>query len=254
MRAPSTDLLRALRLAALPPPKQPICLAGHPTTSSLFRSFRTSSHLPAAEQPQSRSRPLPSSLSASSPSQPRSQVNNPHAPKTHDRGPTSKEETQTDFSKMDILTNAGAATPATSIDACTTDGFHLNNGIHTSGGMGVLLLDGEAFVWTPWPTNAGTTKTGFGSFVDKRGILTIPPTSLGILSLLYPKPDLLIVGTGRKLWMLSRDTRKFLSEGLGIRVDVMDTANAAAAYNLLAMERGVGEVGALMIPDGFSGA
>jgi uncharacterized protein len=53
--------------------------------------------------------------------------------------------------------------------------------------------------------------------------------------------------------MLSRETRKYLSEYLGIRVDVMDTANAAAAYNLLATERGVTEVGALMIPDGFKG-
>jgi hypothetical protein len=150
---------------------------------------------------------------------------------------------------MDILANAGVGTPATSIDACAADGFHLNNGVQTTGGAGVLLLDGEAFVWRPWTTEAA----GFGPLLDRRGILDIPRSSLGILALIYPKPDLLIVGTGRKLWMLSRDTRRYLSEELGIKVDAMDTANAAAAYNLLATERGPDEVGALMIPDGFKG-
>jgi hypothetical protein len=53
--------------------------------------------------------------------------------------------------------------------------------------------------------------------------------------------------------MLSKDTRRYLSEELGMRVDVMDTANAAAAYNLLVMERGVEGVGAILIPDGFVG-
>lgn len=154
---------------------------------------------------------------------------------------------------MDILANAGAVIPANSIDACTKDGFHLNNGQQTAGGMGLLLLDGEAFVWTPWDTNAGTSAEGFGKMLDRRGILNIPQSSLGVLELVYPKPDLLIIGTGRKLWMLGKETRKYLSETLGIRVDVMDTGNAAAAYNLLATERGITEVAALMIPDGFRG-
>ncbi len=154
---------------------------------------------------------------------------------------------------MDILANAGVGTPATAIDACLADGFHLNNGVQTRGGAGVLLLDGEAFVWTPWTVVAGEGPSNFGRLLDRRGILDLPRSSLGILALVYPKPDLLIVGTGRKLWMLSRDTRRYLSEELGIKVDAMDTANAAAAYNLLATERGPAQVGALMIPDGFTG-
>ena len=155
---------------------------------------------------------------------------------------------------MDIMSSAGVTVPATSIDACVHDGFHLNNGVQTTGGMGVLLLDGEAFVWTPWNTQQQKpTEIGFGSLLSKRGILDIPISSLGLFSLIYPKPDLLIIGTGRKLWMLSKETRKYLSEELGMKVDAMDTANAAAAYNLLATERGTSEVGALMIPDGFRG-
>lgn len=89
--------------------------------------------------------------------------------------------------------------------------------------------------------------------MNARGVLDIPISSLGVLELVHPKPDLLIVGTGRKLYMLSPPTRKYIYETLGIRVDVMDTANAAASYNLLATERGVQMVAALLIPDGFRG-
>ncbi|EXJ59544.1 uncharacterized protein A1O5_12169 [Cladophialophora psammophila CBS 110553] len=179
---------------------------------------------------------------------------------------------------MDILASAGVEEPATSIDACTSDGFHLNNGVHTSGGKGVILVGGEAFLWQPWmPTTTGAAATdaasypgnaasktsgsgsgsgehkGFTVFLDPRGMLNFPPSTLGLLSLLYPKPDLLLIGTGRKLWMLSRETRRYLSEELGIKVDVMDTPNAAAAYNLLVMERGVEEVGSILIPEGWRG-
>ncbi|EXJ83313.1 hypothetical protein A1O1_06932 [Capronia coronata CBS 617.96] len=311
MRPPSTDLLRALRLATFPSLRQsapscscscsctyspatirPACLAARPTsrcpTSSspsplLRRTIQTSSQLTKQSlspgRPVSSPRrtentntsPTTSKPTATSDLDSRSSLN-PQAPKSHDRGPASEEDTQTDFAKMDILTNAGATTPATSIDACVHDGFHLNNGVQTRGGLGVLLLDGEAFVWAPWnanaankkketdstsstTTNGGVTSSpeGFNAFLDRRGILTIPPSSLGIFELIYPRPDLLLIGTGRKLWMLGAETRKYLSEQLGIRVDIMDTANAAAAYNLLAMERGVTEVAGLMIPDGFVG-
>lgn len=45
-------------------------------------------------------------------------------------------------------------------------------------------------------------------------------------------------------------TRKFLA-GLGVRVDVQDTRNAAAQFNLLATERGVGSVAAALVPVGW---
>lgn len=176
---------------------------------------------------------------------------NQYAPKNHDRGPKSTEDTQTDFGAMDVLGHV--ATPATSVDACTPDGFHLDNGVKTEGGNGIVLVGGEAFTWQPW-TNAST---GPNELLDTRkGILTFPKESLGLLEMLHPKPDLLIVGTGGKLWMLSQETRKYVSEVLGCRLDVVDTANAAAMYNLLAKERGVeggAGVGALLLPIGWVG-
>ena len=45
-------------------------------------------------------------------------------------------------------------------------------------------------------------------------------------------------------------TRKYIN-GLGIRVDVQDTRNAAAQFNLLATERGVSNVAAALIPIGW---
>jgi NADH dehydrogenase [ubiquinone] 1 alpha subcomplex assembly factor 3 len=61
--------------------------------------------------------------------------------------------------------------------------------------------------------------------------------------------DLLIVGTGLSTLPLSPETRQHLVS-LGIRLEVQDTRNAAAQFNLLATERGVGDVAAALIPIG----
>ena len=63
--------------------------------------------------------------------------------------------------------------------------------------------------------------------------------------------DLLVIGTGPSTQVLSPGTRK-LFNNMGIRVEISDTRNAAAQYNLLATERGVHEVGAIMIPAGWT--
>lgn len=205
---------------------------------------------------------------------------NPNAPKTKDRGPTSTEDTQTDFGKLDIFSTANIEAPATSVDACTTDGFHLNNGIKTDGGAGILLVGGEAFVWRPWlytpsesgagagtgsPTGASQTASptspatssafaaATNALLTPRQTFMIPPASLAVLDLLYPKPDLLILGTGEHLHMLEPATRNHLAASLGIKVDVMDTHNACATYNLLATERGVDSVAGLFLPVGWTG-
>lgn len=50
---------------------------------------------------------------------------------------------------------------------------------------------------------------------------------------------------------LSPETKNHL-HSLGIRVDVLDTRNAAAQFNMLATERGVSEIAAAMIPIGWN--
>jgi uncharacterized protein len=60
----------------------------------------------------------------------------------------------------------------------------------------------------------------------------------------------LIIGVGKHNLPLSPKTRQLISE-LGIRVEMLDTRNAAAQFNLLATERGVSEVAAALIPIGW---
>jgi NADH dehydrogenase [ubiquinone] 1 alpha subcomplex assembly factor 3 len=176
---------------------------------------------------------------------------NPRAPSHADRGPKSTEDTQTDFTAMDIFNSSSTPQPANSIDACTPTGFHLSNGTKTTGSKGIMLVGGEAFDWSPWATSS----TEGGPLLDKRGLLHLPPSTLAVLAHLYPRPDLLVLGTGDKLHPLHPSTREYCMSELGVRVDVMDTANASATYNLLARERGLeaGGVGAALFPISWRG-
>ena len=61
---------------------------------------------------------------------------------------------------------------------------------------------------------------------------------------------MLILGLGASTYPLAPETRRYL-QTLGIRVDVQDTRNAAAQFNLLATERGVGNIAAALLPIGF---
>lgn len=49
---------------------------------------------------------------------------------------------------------------------------------------------------------------------------------------------------------LSPKTRAFVNS-LGIRIDIQDTRNASAQFNLLATERGVSNIAAALIPIGW---
>ena len=62
--------------------------------------------------------------------------------------------------------------------------------------------------------------------------------------------DMLILGLGPSMYPISPETRKYINS-LGIRVDIQDTRNAAAQFNLLATERGVGSIAAALIPLGW---
>lgn len=143
---------------------------------------------------------------------------------------------------MDVFSNAPA--PTASIDACISDGFHLDNGVKITGGSGLLLVSGEAFAWRPW--EAG----GRGRLLNKKGQWDTGEGAWGVLGLVWPKPDLLILGLGPSMHPIAPETRRYINE-MGIRVDVQDTRNAAAQFNLLATERGVSNVACALIPIGW---
>ncbi|KAH8423249.1 Mth938-like domain-containing protein [Aspergillus melleus] len=167
-------------------------------------------------------------------------------PANHDRGPESKEDTQTDFAALNVLGDIPA--PTTAVDACLDNGFHLNNGLRVRGGSGVLLVGGEAFAWNPWKVTGGSK----ADMMNRKGQFEVDEQVWGILGLVWPRPDLLILGTGASVLPLSPETRRQINS-LGLRVEVVDTRNAAAQFNLLATERGVSEIAAAMIPIGWKG-
>ena len=110
------------------------------------------------------------------------------ATKSSDRGPASKEDTQTDFGTLNVLGNTPP--PSTSIDACLTDGFHLDNGVKIGGGSGCLLIAGEAFAWRPWES----TQKGFGSrrggMINRKGQWEVENDAWGVFDLVWPKPGM----------------------------------------------------------------
>ena len=63
---------------------------------------------------------------------------------------------------------------------------------------------------------------------------------------------MLIIGMGETVFPLSPETKRYINS-LGVRVEMLDTRNAAAQFNLLATERGVSEIAAAMIPIGWKG-
>ncbi|KAH7000247.1 NADH dehydrogenase 1 alpha subcomplex assembly factor 3 [Ilyonectria destructans] len=148
----------------------------------------------------------------------------------------------TDFGDLDVL--ADVPIPSTSVDVCMYDGFGLNSGVTISDGNGVMLVDGEVFNWRPWEAK------GSMNLANKKGQFDIPAQSFALFDLIWPRPDLLIIGTGPSIMPLSPETRRHISE-LGIRIELLDTRNAAAQFNLLATERGVSDVAAALIPVGW---
>lgn len=112
----------------------------------------------------------------------------PPKPQSHDRGPPSSEKTQTDFSELNVLGNI--PTPATAIDACLDDGFHLDNGVKVTGGDGVLLVGGEAFRWRPWEGFQGEVgdRKRQANMVNEKGQFDVPEEVWGLLALVWPRP------------------------------------------------------------------
>lgn len=126
------------------------------------------------------------------------------------------------------------------------DGFAFNSGLRIKG-AGALLAAGEAFAWRPWLTASPSVRT---QLVNSKGQFDIGQEAWGLLDLMWPKPDILVIGTGSSITPLSVADRQRLSN-LGIRVEVQDTRNAAAQFNLLATERGSQQVAAALIPIGW---
>lgn len=92
----------------------------------------------------------------------------------------------TDFAAMDILGNTPV--PSTTVDICMSDGFQLNSGARIEDGSGVILVGGEAFRWRPW------LPRGEPRLLNSKGQWEIPNDTLGLLSLIWPRPGMFLYG------------------------------------------------------------
>ncbi|KAI1085608.1 hypothetical protein F5B20DRAFT_575116 [Whalleya microplaca] len=161
-------------------------------------------------------------------------------------GDAPQHRSPTNFGALDVLGNVPV--PASSVDVCMSDGFQLNSGAKILDGAGVLLVGGEPFRWRPWLARGNGGKGP--RLLNARGQWDVPNETFGLLGLIWPRPDLLILGLGPDIRPLSPELRKHISS-LGMKVEILDTRNAAAQFNLLATERGVNDVAAALIPIGW---
>ncbi|KAE8149302.1 hypothetical protein BDV25DRAFT_156566, partial [Aspergillus avenaceus] len=167
MHSPSPQLLRALRTSiAAPNVANRLCMNARPV-SRINPWMQPSRNNSSQVRP---TRMIPRAHTAK--------------PASHDRGPRSKEDTQTDFAALNVLGNIPA--PTTAIDACLDSGFHLNSGLKVTSGDGLLLVGGEAFSWRPWQVRDG----GLSSMVNQKGQFEVDEQVWGLLSLVWPRPGM----------------------------------------------------------------
>ncbi|KAM0323319.1 hypothetical protein ACHAQA_008911 [Verticillium albo-atrum] len=169
----------------------------------------------------------------------------------HDKPPPITEKTKpTDLADFDVL--GSAPIPSTNIEATLPRGFLLNSGLSIYNGAGALLVNGEAFAWRPWLANRkpGVSEAESLTLVNKKGQFELPAEAFAVLSLMWPRPDLLVLGVGPTIRPLSPETRRHIS-ALGMRIEVLDTRNASSEFNMLATERGVEDIAAALIPLGW---
>ncbi|KAF9578808.1 hypothetical protein BGW38_005222 [Lunasporangiospora selenospora] len=148
------------------------------------------------------------------------------------------------------------------ITVCTKHGFVTTEAITLQGP--VLCIGGQVFLWDVYKEGGAidqmikaTSATG-GAGASNASSSPLPARSIlenmdeatakdifKVFEVMSPRPEILIVGTGKTFAPLSPAVRSVI-RNLGIQVDMMSTANAAATYNMLAEEGR--EVAAALLP------
>ncbi|GEQ66626.1 hypothetical protein JCM33374_g289 [Metschnikowia sp. JCM 33374] len=134
--------------------------------------------------------------------------------------------------------------PINYIESVKPNGFHLANSVlitspsENGDVIGTLLLESESFEIN---LSNGGYKIVNGFIVEFN-----EEQILGLFSKVHPKPEILVVGLGKKSRVLSEKNRQYLSS-LGIQLELGDSRHAARIYDLLATER-PGVISALLLP------
>jgi len=190
---------------------------------------------------------------------------------------------------MNVL--ASAPPPSTAIEATLPYGFVLNGAVRVDNSGVMLVggeafhwrpwiregrKEGTIGDGGQGNDQAAGVNVGTGKLLNVKGQFECGLEAWGVLDLVWPKPgesticfsllykshfeplecmliaeiDILIIGTGPGTVPLAPATRKHIND-MGIRLEIQDTRNAAAQFNLLATERGVQQVAAALVPYGW---
>ncbi|KAK9479091.1 hypothetical protein V1514DRAFT_351694 [Lipomyces japonicus] len=129
--------------------------------------------------------------------------------------------------------------PPIAIDEVNLTGFLLSNGdvFDCENNTRACLINGAqvlVFKFEDYVTGLDT------------GIVSISNEGLGFFDVIFPRPELVLIGLGTGSRILSEETRTlFLDKGC--MVEVGDTVNAASNFELLATER-PHRISALLLP------
>lgn len=175
--------------------------------------------------------------------------------------------------KNDILMYS--TKPTNYIESVTKNGFHLSNNLliesklnkipqigtlnattttsasKNDSAIGLMLLHSEAFeiklnsntinIIDDWYVDFKINTSSSSSSNDGDG-----DSIIKIFELIHPKPEILIVGLGKKSRMLSIENKNFFSN-LGIQLEITNSNNGAKIFDLLATER-PNVIGAILLP------
>jgi len=127
--------------------------------------------------------------------------------------------TKTLYESSSAFTNilAGDTLPPVQVNSITPNGIQLANGLVIPSAC--IFLEGKVFLWDV-PSKLWQ---GWGK------------EHLEVFEIVMPRPEILLLGTGKNTALPPPFFQSYLN-GLGIRVDTMDTRNACSTYNLLAEE------------------
>ncbi|KAF8883184.1 NADH dehydrogenase 1 alpha subcomplex assembly factor 3 [Gymnopilus junonius] len=116
--------------------------------------------------------------------------------------------------------------PAVQVASISESGIQLADGLIIPGAC--IFLEGKVFLWDVPEINLKSKVTAerWHGWDEDR---------FELLDVVTPRPEILLLGTGKTLIMPPPFLRPYLSKH-GIQLDVMDTRNACSTYNILAEE------------------
>ncbi|KAI5966163.1 uncharacterized protein KGF55_000472 [Candida pseudojiufengensis] len=136
--------------------------------------------------------------------------------------------------------------PLNYIESIKTNGFHLNNNFFIKSPnlegevIGLLLVGSETF-----EIKLGNKDSAM--FEINNHIVTFNDLILNIFKKLHPKPEILIIGLGKKTSRIMNLKNKSFFNNLGINLEISDSFNGGQIFDLLSTER-PGVIGALLLP------